>query len=1102
MDWKVLIAHAEGEEDLAERLAGPIRDAGYEVAHRGTVVVGESVVEEASKVLSTGGPVVLCGTVKAVGTGWAHRLVNAARQRPQVRVFAVQMEKDAYVQMLSLDGTVALYWQDPAKAMRDLISSLEKYYPLEADSDYIPFGYDAEERYRELALESCDIIDLANLPESDRHIATRHLELRRLYVPLRVRVEIAPDTEAGEAELEALEKRRAAALWGRAGRGEREADRARVPVGERLAEARRLVVLGDPGSGKTTMVRWIATAYLLRLKQDPDWKDLPDVATLPDEDWLPIIVRCRDLDPSCLGGPLDNILLHTLRKAEMTEVESTALQAILREKLRQGEALLLLDGLDEVADPSVRAGFCRQLEQIHIAYPDAPIIATSRIVGYREMGYRIGRGFEHVTIADLSKEDKDDFARRWCTATEPPGRRETATEELINDIHSTDRIERLTGNPMLLTTLALVKRKVGKLPNRRADLYWEAVQVLLNWRSEVDEPIDHREAVPQLEYVAYAMCDRGVQQLREDEILDLFEGMREEYPNVRPAQEHTPEEFLRLLERRTGILVEAGHVRHYGRPVPVFEFRHLTFQEYLAGLALVDGKFPSRDRSRSLAEHIAPLAGRTSKVEVPQSGEREVAVVENWREALRLCVASCNDDDVDSVLLAILNPLEGEAVHTTARPRAVLAASCLADEPNASEETVQAVLRAFAGQVGEKDGSGEIRTSVDAAAMESAASRWAETLRSLLVEEFRRRDAATRGRVGGLCGMVAAASTPRDEAVIREWLTGQTSRIASSEEAAAIDAALGVMELTYEQAKAYVVPGMTNGLLAMLAGSAPAAHAAAWALAWLSGGDREEFDNAWRPSAVELEQFVSFVGDPATDTGAVRFLIFILGREREARAVEPLIARLEDQDNKLRRGAARVLGQIGDTRAVEPLIARLEDEGREVRAAVAKALVQIGDARAVEPLIARLEDEDRGVQGEVAKVLGQIGDARAVEPLIARLEDEDRGVQGEVAKALGQIGDARAVEPLIARLEDQESDVRRAALGALSLLMCEDEMDRKLLASYFVADLSFLDPQEEIDEGRVRQAAKRLRMPADEVRRRYEALAQQFPLKLAWQASS
>lgn len=122
-----------------------------------------------------------------------------------------------------------------------------------------------------------------------------------------------------------------------------------------------------------------------------------------------------------------------------------------------------------ITDPAVRARFCEHLEQIVVAYPEAPVIATSRIVGYREMGYRLGRGFEHVTLADLSAEDKDDFARRWCRLTELPERRDTAAQELIHDIHSSNRIERLTGNPMLLTTMALVKRKVGKLPSRRAD---------------------------------------------------------------------------------------------------------------------------------------------------------------------------------------------------------------------------------------------------------------------------------------------------------------------------------------------------------------------------------------------------------------------------------------------------------------------------------------------------------------------------------------------------------------------------------------------------------------------------------------------------------
>src|SRR5262249_21121368 len=202
-----------------------------------------------------------------------------------------------------------------------------------------------------------------------------------------------------------------------------------VQVGQRLQQSRRLVILGDPGAGKSTLLRWIATAYLLRLGGDSDWAALPAVDTLPDEDWLPILIRCRELGPEQLGGSLDDMLEHVLRRSELASIEVEALKGVISRRLDNGSALLLIDGLDEINDPGARASFCRQLEQIHLARPAAPIIATSRIVGYREMGYRIGRGFEHLTVAELDRPDKDDFIRRWCAVTEPPGRQKTATTQ-------------------------------------------------------------------------------------------------------------------------------------------------------------------------------------------------------------------------------------------------------------------------------------------------------------------------------------------------------------------------------------------------------------------------------------------------------------------------------------------------------------------------------------------------------------------------------------------------------------------------------------------------------------------------------------------------
>ena len=95
MQVKVLIAHADGEAHLAEEVAKPLQDAGYAVAHSGTVLVGDSMLEDASSCLGTGSPLILCATVRAMGTGWAHRLVNAARTHPGVRPFVLQMDQDA-----------------------------------------------------------------------------------------------------------------------------------------------------------------------------------------------------------------------------------------------------------------------------------------------------------------------------------------------------------------------------------------------------------------------------------------------------------------------------------------------------------------------------------------------------------------------------------------------------------------------------------------------------------------------------------------------------------------------------------------------------------------------------------------------------------------------------------------------------------------------------------------------------------------------------------------------------------------------------------------------------------------------------------------------
>ncbi|HWO25738.1 MAG TPA: ATP-binding protein [Kofleriaceae bacterium] len=138
MAWKVVIAHAEGEEHHAERLAGVLSEEGYEVAHRGTVLVGESFTEEASKALTLGGPVVVCGTIKAAGTRWARTIVRSVESghAGRVRIFPVRLEAEADLEALAGNVKVADCHRDFRAGINELLVTLRQHYPVDERSEF------------------------------------------------------------------------------------------------------------------------------------------------------------------------------------------------------------------------------------------------------------------------------------------------------------------------------------------------------------------------------------------------------------------------------------------------------------------------------------------------------------------------------------------------------------------------------------------------------------------------------------------------------------------------------------------------------------------------------------------------------------------------------------------------------------------------------------------------------------------------------------------------------------------------------------------------------------------------------------------------------
>ncbi|HEU4324023.1 MAG TPA: NACHT domain-containing protein [Roseiflexaceae bacterium] len=748
---------------------------------------------------------------------------------------------------------------------------------------------EALDRYCTMALGFWDILELSNLPEGDVQIATQQILLRRLYMPLRVQIEVSRERADQADAFDMLEQKRVRRRLWEAGHAladddapepDTPAPSERVPTGERLAAARRLVVLGDPGGGKTTLLRWMATAYLLRYRADPMYDQLPDVATLPDEQLIPVLIRCRDLGEDDLSRSFDTFLAQHLRQSELRPEEADVMRTVILEQITHGRVLLLIDGLDEITRPDVRARFCQQIERTAARYPDAPIVVTSRIVGYRDMPYRMGAGFEHSVIAELIAEDKDLFAQRWTDATEqhlPARERQQRAEELRNALHSSDRIERLTGNPMLLTTLALVKRKVGKLPSRRHKLYAEAVSVLLRWNPPpYHNELEEEEALPQLAYLAYEMCHRGVQRLTEDEVLDLLYRMRDEYRNIYPLRNHEPKQFLVLLEARSSILIKSGGTWQKTHEQPVWEFRHLTFQEYLAARALREGRYPGRDRSLSLAQQVALLAGTVKRYE-DEDGYEQWQVVESWQETLRLLVVDCKDDDIDDVLLSITELLPNEIFEQTARARAVLAVRCLADEPNVREDTANKVLQQFLNYDLRGDEEGLANSLFEKAASEIGASIWWDCLKNHLLSEFFNEEPEMRLESAGLLSFVSFSLAPQDDLEFENWCYDTVNLIDSESD---IDVTLSALTIHHAcfTGRFHIVENIEHKLLENIGKNNHMTCAIMWALFWLTSPhtnpDKSPFVKL-EESYIEILDHIS-LKIPPTETDTLRFLIHVL----------------------------------------------------------------------------------------------------------------------------------------------------------------------------------------------------------------------------------
>ena len=362
---------------------------------------------------------------------------------------------------------------------------------------------------------------------------------------------------------------------------------------------------------------------------------------------------------------------------------------LFQHALDAGEALLLLDGLDEVVDAHQRKSVAEAIQRLVADYPGNGFLVTSRIVGYQAA--RLSGDFAHYTIQPLPPERIAEFVEKWYAAIErEAGEAELSeevqerAEELGRVIQERPGIRRLAENPLLLTIIALVNWRGRKLPNRRVELYAHAAETLIeSWPYRRQGVVLNTERVVRLlSPVAYRIfATRSGGDIAEDDLLLILsdaicrvDGVDERTANVYAV------EFLEQISERSGIFRERGYDERGRR---VFGFLHLTFAEYFT------------------ARYLAGLWEGLEDTETRRVFLRQYAHVPRWREVVLLMAGDVGLRDNDRAeratrLLGDILTLDSDYEEHLHRDL-LLAGECLADDlrvqPPAASYVLDNLLR-------------------------------------------------------------------------------------------------------------------------------------------------------------------------------------------------------------------------------------------------------------------------------------------------------------------------------------------------------------------------------------------------------------------------